>query len=389
MVLSPLGAILLEELSITTAQFGHVVSAYAFAAGISAFLAAAFADRFDRKKLLLFFYIGFVLGTLFCGLAPDYHTLLIARMLTGLFGGVMSSIGFAIVTDLFVLEKRGRVMGFVQMAFSASQILGLPFGLYLATHFDWHTPFLFIVGMSVVVIAVIVLFLKPIDGHLRVEQQNPFAKLSGVFRNRRYLQGFATVTLLSSGGYMLMPFASAFAVGNLGVDLAQLPFVYMVAGGCTLFTGPLAGHLADTIGKFRVFIFGSVFALVFILIYTHLGPSPLLLVIVLNACLYIGVSTRMISAQSLLTAVPAPADRGTYMSINSSLQQAAGGIAAVIAGLIVVQNSDGSIQHYGDLGYLAAAIILTTAVLMFNINRVVRRSPAGATTVYPAERKKQ
>lgn len=385
MVLSPLGAILLTELSITTAQFGHVVSAYAFAAGVSAFLAAGFADRFDRKKMLLFFYSGFVVGTLFCGLAPNYKLLLIARTLTGLFGGVMSSIGFAIVTDLFSLDQRGRVMGFVQMAFSASQILGLPFGLYLATHFNWHTPFLLIVALSLVVIVFVIIFLRPIDSHLKHHQQHPFAKLSSVFKNRRYLQGFATVTLLSSGGYMLMPFASAFAVGNLGVDLEHLPFVYMVAGCCTLITGPIAGQLADSLGKFRVFIVGSTFALTFILIFTHLGPSPLVTVIVLNACLYIGVSTRMISAQSLLTAVPAPQDRGTYMSINSALQQAAGGIAAIVAGLIVVQNTDGTIGHYGDLGYLVAGIIITTAILMFNINRVVRRFPASSATVQPSE----
>lgn len=376
MVLSPLGAILLDELSISTAQFGHVVSAYAFAAGVSAFLAAAFADRFDRKRLLLFFYTGFVLGTLFCGIAPDYKSLLLARTITGLFGGVMSSIGFAIVTDLFPLRKRGRVMGFVQMAFSASQILGLPFGLYLATHFNWHTPFQLIVVLSLVVIVLTALFLRPIDAHLSFQKQNPLSKLGRVFRNPRYLKGFATVTLLSSGGYMLMPFASTFAVENLHVDLAHLPFVYMVAGGCTLITGPIAGHLSDSLGKFAVFVAGSAFAFTFILIFTHLGPSPLYVVIALNACLYIGVSTRIISAQSLLTAVPEPEDRGTYMSINSSLQQASGGIAAIIAGMIVWQRPDGSIAHYGELGYIVGCIIVTTLLLMYNINKVIQRHDA-------------
>src|SRR5690606_26028506 len=82
MVLSPLGAQLMMELDIVPQQFGWVVSAYAFSAGVSGLLAAGFADKFDRKKLLLFFYSGFIIGTLFCGIAPDYHTLLIARIVT-------------------------------------------------------------------------------------------------------------------------------------------------------------------------------------------------------------------------------------------------------------------------------------------------------------------
>ncbi|MDQ8204498.1 MFS transporter [Pelagicoccus sp. SDUM812003] len=374
MVLSPLGAILLQELSITTEQFGHVVSAYAFSAGISAFLAAGFADRFDRKRMLLFFYGGFIVGTLFCGLAPNYETLLIARTLTGFFGGVMSSIGFAIVTDLFPLEKRGRVLGFVQMAFSASQIFGLPIGLLLATHFDWHMPFLAIVALSLVVIVLIICFMRPINAHLEQPQmRNPFRKLGKALANRRYLQGFATVTLLSSGGYMLMPFASAFAVGNLKIELDSLPLMYMVAGACTLVTGPIAGRLADSLGRLQVFLIGSTLAMVFILIFTHLGPTPLWLVIALNAFLYIGVSTRMIAAQTLLTAVPAPADRGTCMSVNSSIQQAAGGFAAIIAGLVVAQSPDGTLERYGTLGYIVSGIIIATALLVLNINRVVRQ----------------
>ncbi|MCB0631928.1 MAG: MFS transporter, partial [Lewinella sp.] len=149
MVLSPLSAILLDEMHITTAQFGLVVSAYAFSAGASGLMAAGFADRFDRKKLLLFFYTGFIVGTFLCGIAPTYHLLLAARIVTGLFGGVIGSIIYAIITDLFELKVRGRVMGFVQMAFASSQVLGIPLGLYLANLWNWHAPFLLIVGVSI------------------------------------------------------------------------------------------------------------------------------------------------------------------------------------------------------------------------------------------------
>jgi predicted MFS family arabinose efflux permease len=89
MLMSPLGAVIMPALSISPSQFGLVVSAYAFAAGASGLLTAGFADRFDRKRLLLFFYLGFILGTLWCGLAQSFESLLLARVVTGLFGGVI------------------------------------------------------------------------------------------------------------------------------------------------------------------------------------------------------------------------------------------------------------------------------------------------------------
>jgi predicted MFS family arabinose efflux permease len=150
MLMSPLGAIIMPSLSITPAQFGTVVSAYAFAAGISGLLTAGFADRFDRKKLLLFFYMGFLGGTLWCGLAQSFESLLLARIVAGLFGGVIGSVVLAIATDLFAPQMRGRVMGFIQTAFAASQILGLPFGIYLSNHWNWHVPFLALVALGVI-----------------------------------------------------------------------------------------------------------------------------------------------------------------------------------------------------------------------------------------------
>src|SRR6476469_1612485 len=109
MVMSPLGDMLMKSMELNTKQFGLAVSSYAFSAGISGLLTAGFADKFDRKKLLLFFYVGFILGTLMCGLAHSYPVLIVARIITGLFGGVIGSISMAIVGDLFAIEKRGRV----------------------------------------------------------------------------------------------------------------------------------------------------------------------------------------------------------------------------------------------------------------------------------------
>lgn len=368
MVLSPLGAIVLEELSITTQQFALVVSAYAISAGASGLAAAGFADKFDRKRLLLFFYGGFILGTLFCALAPNYEYLLAARIVTGIFGGVMSSISYAIITDLFPIEKRGSVMGFVQTAFAASQVLGIPIGLYLANKLNWHAPFYVIVIFSCVVAIVVALKLKPITAHIAMNKgRNAISHIKEILSNKNYLIGFSATILLSTGGYMLMPFGSEFANENLGISLDELPFLYLVTGIFSFIFGPIIGRISDRVGKFKIFIFGTLVTMAFVGVYTNLGITPLWLVITLNVFLFIGISSRIIASSALITSVPEPKDRGAYMSVNSSVQQVSGAIASLLAGAIVYQAIDGKLMNYPLLG---ATVILTMIISLFLMRRV-------------------
>ncbi|HEX2659156.1 MAG TPA: MFS transporter [Polyangia bacterium] len=377
MILSPLGAILLQDLGISTQRFGLVVSVYAFAAGTSGLLAAGFADRFDRKKLLLFFYCGFVLGTFLCGIANSFTFLLLARLVTGLFGGVVGSIAFAIITDLFPFQMRGRVMGTVQTAFAASQVLGLPIGLALATHFTWHAPFLMIVGLSAVAGLVIFTQMRPIDAHLKVQSdRNPFQHLLHTATRPRYLVGFSATMLLATGGFMLMPFGSAFSVHNLGVPLTKLPLVYVVTGVVSIIAGPLMGKASDAIGKYTMFCVATVVCLGVVVYFTHLGLIPLWQMILINAVLFVCITGRMISAGALASGVPAMPDRGAYMAINSSLQQLSGGLAASVAGLIVVQSPSGKLERYDLLGWVVAAAMTLTLLLMYNVHRIVREKTA-------------
>jgi predicted MFS family arabinose efflux permease len=375
MIISPLGAMLIPTLHITPSQFGWVVSVYAFSAGASGLLAAGFADKYDRKKLLLFFYAGFIFATLMCGLAPSFSFLVAARTLTGLFGGVIGSVVFAITADLFPLEMRGRVMGFVQTAFAASQILGLPIGLFLANRWGWHSPFFMIVAVSSLVGVVIIAKLKPIDAHLKLHpDRNAFHHLLTTVSTPRYLFAFAATAFLSIGGFMLMPFGSTFTVNNLGISIDRLPMIYLITGCCSIFIGPLVGRASDRFGKYPTFVFGTCVSVIMVLIYTHLGVTPLAGVIVVNTLMFIGIFSRMIPSQALMSAVPEPASRGSFMSVSSSMQQIAGGIASVVAGLIVVQRADGQLEHFPVLGYVLIGTSCITIVMVYFINQRVMQS---------------
>ena len=373
-IMSPLGAILMPALNITAAQFGVAVSAYAFSAGISGILAAGFADRFDRKRLLLFFYVGFTLGTLLCALAPNYHVLLLGRIVTGVFGGVIGSVVLAIVTDLFPLSLRGRVMGFVQTAFAASQVLGIPAGLFLSNHWSWHVAFGAIVGLSIAGMAAVLLVMQPVNAHLRLKQdQNAFRHLIATVGQPRYTLAFAVTTLLATGGFMLMPFGSAYTVYNLGIDILHLPTVYLVSGLFSIFTGPLVGRASDAFGKFPTFVFGSAVSVVMVLVYTHLGQVTLTTVIIVNVLMFVGIFSRMIPSQALISAIPEPSQRGSFSAISASLQQLSGGIGSVLAAAIIAQNPDGSLQHFDWLGYVVVTTSIVSLIVMYFVQKPIAK----------------
>ena len=388
MLMSPLGAIIMPALHVTPVQFGHIVSVYAFAAGISGFLTAGFADRFDRKKLLLFFYTGFIAGTLWCGLATTYESLVAARIVAGAFGGVIGSIVLAITTDLFPPQMRGRVMGVVQTSFAASQILGLPIGIWLSGRWNWHVPFLALVVIGLIGGLFIALRMKPVDEHLKLHpEHSAFWHLFHTVTQPRYLLSFISVLFLATGGFMLMPFSSAFTVNNLGISLDSLPIIYLVTGIATIFAGPLVGKAADAIGKLRVFFVGTAIVIVMVLIYTHLGVSTLAVVTAINVVLFIGIFSRMIPFQALMTQVPAQTQRGSFNAINASISQLAGGLASLVAGHIVVTGADGKLQHYEIAGYVVIATALIVSFLMWRIQRAVTAAaavPAPAPAPAPA-----
>ncbi len=376
MIISPLGAMMMPTLHITPQQFGLAVSSYAFSAAVSGLLAAGFADRFDRKRLLLFFYVGFMLGTLLCALAQTYPMLLMARIVTGVFGGVIGSVVLAIATDLFPLEMRGRVMGFIQTAFAASQVLGLPAGLYFANRWDWHAPFFAILAVAIPAGVIIALWMKPVAAHLKLKQErSPFMHLIHTLSEPRYRLAFILTMLLPTGGYMLMPFGTAYIVNNIGLPFAVLPTIYLITGLCTVFVGPLVGKASDSFGKFNTFLFGSMLTVVMVAIYTNLGPSGLAVVIVVNVLMFVGIFSRMIPSSALMSAIPEVTKRGAFNAVSASLQQFAGGISSAAAGALIVALPDGKLGHFNWLGYVVMGVAVTSATLMYFVHKQVPEPP--------------
>jgi len=291
-----------------------------------------------------------------------------------LFGGVIGSISLAIVADLFPLQQRGRAMGFIQMGFGASQVLGIPISLYIANHWGWQSPFLMIVGLATIIWSFVMLKLQPITKHLELKTEKTAIKhLWHTLRLRDYRTGFLLTALLSIGGFMMMPWGSAFAVNNLHVSYEQLPLLFMASGIAALIIMPLIGKLSDKIDKAKLFTVAALSMMVIIVIYTNLTPVPFLLIITLNILMMTAIMSRIVPAMALVSALPKMQDRGAFMSINSSLQQIAGGLAAAVGGMIVVQKTKTSpLQHYNTLGYVIVFIIILNIIQLYRVSNMIK-----------------
>lgn len=359
MILMPLGPQLMRIFNITPQQFGLLVSSYTFSAGISGFAASFYIDRLDRKKALLLFFLGFSVGTLACALAPNYEVLLMTRSLTGIFGGVLSSLVMSIVSDSISYERRGTAMGIVMAAFSAASVLGVPFSLWLADKYNWHAPFVFL-GSAALALNLFSLWGIPkMNAHLEHgHHRDPFATLKGVFADSNQSLSLLFMSLLIFGHFSIIPFYSPSMVANAGLLESQLPLIYLVGGAFSIVTSPLIGRLSDRYGKHRVFSIAAFISVLPIFLITHLGKSPLALILALTAFFFMIIGGRMIPANTMVSSVVPPQSRGSFMSLVSAVTQLSSAGASYVAGVIVSKGPQGELLHYEKVGYLAIAFTL-------------------------------
>jgi predicted MFS family arabinose efflux permease len=262
------------------------------------------------------------------------------------------------------------------MGFGASQVLGIPIGLFIANYWGWQSPFLMIVGLATIVWLLVMLRMQPINKHLLLQtERSAFAHLWKTVAKRDYRIGFLATAMLSLGGFMMMPWGSAFAINNLHVTTHQLPVLFMVAGISSLIIMPLIGRLSDQVDKFKIFAMASLWMIVMVLVYTNLSVIPFWFVLVMNILFMIGIMSRMVPATALTSSLPQMADRGAFMSVSSSLQQMAGGLAAAIGGMIVVQKTEFSpLEHYNTLGYVITGLTLISIWMLYRVSRLIKRN---------------
>jgi predicted MFS family arabinose efflux permease len=377
MVVMPLGPQLTALFAISDAQFGLLVSAYTLAAGASGLLATSFIDRFDRKPLLLWLYAGFALATLACGLAPTYAALLAARIAAGLFGGVMGALVQTIVGDVTPFERRGRAMGVVMAAFSLATVAGVPASLWLAAALGWHAPFIAIAVASLIVGIGALRLLPRLAGHLaQARSASPLANLNEVLRDANHWRALLLTILVMSAGFSIIPYITIYATTNLGIAIGDVPLIYLVGGVATFFTARAFGVLTDRWGKVRSFRAIALAATVPMLLLTHMPAAPLAAYIVVTTLFFVLVSGRMVPSMAIITSAALPHLRGTFMSLNSSMQSLAMGLASMVGGLLIHRNAAGQMTGYAACGWLGLGLSVLAVVWVSRVH--MHGAPAAA-----------
>lgn len=360
MIMMPLSSQLMDAFAIQPAEFGLLVSSYSLAAGVSALLASAIADRFDRRHALLACYLGLTIATLGCGLADSYLLLLIARIVAGFFGGVMSAVAMAIIGDIIPPQRRGQAMGIVMLAFSLAAVAGVPLGLFIANHYHWQTPFLFLVVVCALVLAISWFVVPPVRGHLQQQHTPMLQSYRELLSVPNHWWGFITSSLVMFGGFMVIPYIAPAVVANTELGNMDLPYIYLVGGAVTLITRPIIAKLTDSYPHAQVFTWIVIFSFIPIVLVTQTLQVGLIWHLIMAGLFFIFVSGRFIPCSAMVTASCEPRFRGRVMAFNSAMQNLGSGVAAFIAGLIMLKSETGEILRYDWVGYIACLVGLVT-----------------------------
>ncbi len=385
LIMMPLGPQFMRIFEISPGQFGFVVSAYAFSAGLSGLVAAFFIDRFDRRVAILALYAGLTLGALLCGLAPNFAALVGARIFTGIFGGIIGASVLSAAGDLIPASHRGRAMGIIMSSFSMAAVLGVPLGLALAERGGWHTPFFFLAGAGVVVWLIAARLLPPMRGHLHsasAAPPRPLQQIREIIAPSNHRRAYALMASLTLAGISVVPYLSAYVVANTGFPESDLKWIYLIGGACTLVSMNVIGRLADFHGKFKIFAVVAALSIVTTLTLTHLPVLPKAALLTVTSFFMVFMSGRFIPAMAMITSSAEPRLRGGFMSLNTSVQQFASAFAALGSGLVVGQAADGKLTGYGTIGFISAGLVIVSIALA---SRLRRESIVAVDFVAPEE----
>jgi predicted MFS family arabinose efflux permease len=358
MVMMPLAPQFTRLFGLTAQQFGFLISAYTFAAAGAGIVASVFIERFDRKRLLLAIYAGFVASAVVTASAQSYPMLLAARALAGIFGGVLGGVVFAIIGDAVPEARRGHATGIVMTSFSIATVAGVPAALLLGNAFGWRAAFILVAVLGVVCAAVARRTLPHVVHAGSGQRRSVWAEFVRTLTFPNHLRAFAFTLLMMMSGFTVIPYVSLYITSNVGLAERDLPWVYLVGGVATFFTARAIGRWADRAGKLNVYRRVAWLSIVPLLMITHAGVLPMVAVLALTTLFFVFVSGRMVPAMAVVTSAARPGARGAFMTLNSAVMQVGSGLAATLTGAIVQRTPAGQLLHYNWVGVLATVATL-------------------------------
>jgi predicted MFS family arabinose efflux permease len=376
MMVMPMGPFFSEGLGLPGSQVGVIAASYTAAAAASGLLGSLFLDRFDRRSALVVCLVGLALGTAAGGLAVGQKSLMLARVLAGLFGGPATSLGFSIIADVIPAERRGRAMGEVMSAFAIASIVGVPAGLWVASHGGWRMPFFCMGALGIPVIFAAARALPSLRGHLANMPETTLAGFTGLFTRRPIVLSYLMTTAAMVGGFMIIPNLPTHLQRNLGFPRDDMWQLYLAGGVVSwVLSRFVVGRLIDRHGSFAASLVAV--SVLLPIVYVGFGggtpPLPLLGVYMI---FFFGMAFRNVSFQTLATKVPEPHERARFQSIQSAVNHVGTSVGAVLSSRMLQDTPDGRVAGMHAVALVFIGMHALFPALVWLVEREVRAKRA-------------
>ncbi|MBZ9848548.1 MFS transporter [Mesorhizobium sp. CA14] len=232
------------DLGVSISAAGLLISGYALGVVVGAPLLGALTGRLPRKTLLLVLMVVFTLGNLACALAPDYWTLMAARVLTAFAHASFFGVGSVVATGLVAPNRKASAIALMFTGLTVANILGVPFGTWLGQAYGWRSSFLAVTLVGVIAFAVIAL-LVPRDEPAATEEEETSEGTLAVLGRRPVLLGLLTTVLSWVGVFAAFTYLAPILTRVTGFSEGAVSPILLVFGGGLVAGNLLGGRLAD------------------------------------------------------------------------------------------------------------------------------------------------
>ncbi len=346
----------------------YVGSAYILSASLTAFVTARHLDKFPRKTLLVGILIGLSVSEFLAAQSWSFNALLGFRALAGVFGGLATSLGMAVLAETVPGEFRGRAMGVAGSAFALSSIAGVPFGLILSLWGGWQLPFYVLSGV-ILAMAFLVAWVLPAS---ELPKPKPWPGTLRFIGREKTLLAYGLLATVSGGSFLLIPSFATYMQFNLGFPREDMSWIYLVAGLVTLLAQQIAGWMSDKWSLTATSWIG--FAVISAsLISGFIFDPPLISVWIFFPLFMISGAMRIVAANTASSLVPEPHERAAHMALQSSIRHGCSGAAGVASAWILVAGPDGVLSNVPLLAMVTLAIALAQPLIMMRLEPQLSR----------------
>jgi DHA1 family purine base/nucleoside efflux pump-like MFS transporter len=361
-VIAALLPTLVSSLDISVGAAGLMVTAYSLAAATAAFAAGPLSDHYGRRRFLLAGVLVFGVASWLAARSQSFPELVLARALTGLAAGTISTCSIAFAGDWFAYAVRGRAIGLISSAYFAAPIVGVPLAAQIADRFGWRRTFLFFAALALAIACVSLgLPREPAGSPPASPRLRDAAQAFRSFLVRRDTLAALGIAFLVSGGLVgFITYVGQWLNNRFDVPTRTIGWVFMLGGLVAVAGAPLGGILSDRWGKRAVSIASNVLLAVSVALVPFLRWGIWLLVVFASTSL--GAAFRQGPLTALMTEMVPTARRGAFIALRNISSQLGIGAVALVGGMLYQRYSYVAVTTLCAAMTALVAILLTTHI---------------------------